>query len=139
MTEKILIISSWAPPRIGGPQNLYTILSTLPPDSYSILTSYYGIDNYSAKNGSWLTGRYYFYDNPGFSDTQENRENINIETVGREKISSLKYRVKRIPFLRIILGPLLIFGQVLMMIRSGLTIIKNNDFIQKQYILERAY
>jgi len=54
--KKVLIISSWAPPAIGGPQNLYNLLRDFPEDSYCLLTSFYNIDNQSAKIGNWLRG-----------------------------------------------------------------------------------
>ena len=122
--NKILIISSWAPPSIGGPQNLYNLFSQFPDDSYCILTSYYGIDNYSAKNGNWLKGKYYFYDNPGFVDSPENRTKISAPSAGRDKINKLKLIVKRLNLLKIILGPFLIFGQIFWVVKKGIRVIK---------------
>jgi len=62
--KKLLIISSWAPPMIGGPQNLYNIFSQFPNDSYSIITSYNSIVNslHSRIKGSWLPCKYYYFD-----------------------------------------------------------------------------
>jgi len=59
---KILILVKWAPPVIGGPKNLYNLFSLFPPDSYVILTSANAIDPRSAATGSWLPGKYVFFD-----------------------------------------------------------------------------
>jgi len=62
--KKALIISSWAPPMIGGPQNLYNLFSQFPKQSYSIVTSFINIDKatHSGVQGSWLPCKYFFYD-----------------------------------------------------------------------------
>ncbi len=122
--KKTLIISTWAPPSIGGPKNMYALFSQLPTDSYSILTSYYGIDNYSAKHGEWLPGKYYFYDNSNVSDEQRDRTKLTKESNQRSAISKLRHLVKRIGLVKIILGPLLIFGQIMMIVKAGAKVIK---------------
>lgn len=119
-TRKILIVSAWAPPAIGGPQNMYNLFSQFPNDSYCVLTSYYGIDEYSARNGTWLKGKYIFYDNPGFSDTPESRPEMSRESSGRKAIKRLRHAVKKNDILKIILGPFLIFSQIIMIVRAGL-------------------
>ena len=43
MREKILVVSTVAPHRIGGIQNLYTLLSALKPDRYCVLTTHRSI------------------------------------------------------------------------------------------------
>lgn len=58
--KKILIISSWAPPDIGGPQSLYTLFSQFPPESFTILTSFYSERH--RKTGNWLPCDYFYYD-----------------------------------------------------------------------------
>lgn len=60
----MLLISSWAPPMIGGPQSLYRIFSQFPPDSFSILTSSSIIQDaqQSQVSGEWLPCTYYFFD-----------------------------------------------------------------------------
>ncbi len=121
-----MVVSSWSPPKIGGPQNLYNLFSLLPKESYSVLTSYYGIDNYSAQNGTWLPGKYYFYDNTAFMDSPQNRLTINKESKGRSRLSWLKYKAKKIYFLRLVLGPFLIFGQIIVIIKQGVRIIKKD-------------
>lgn len=63
LKKKILIISSWAPPMIGGPQNLYNLFAGIQSDSYSILTSSKvreAIQNNIA--GTPLATNYYFAD-----------------------------------------------------------------------------
>jgi glycosyltransferase involved in cell wall biosynthesis len=59
--RRILVISTWAPPKIGGPQNFYNLFSQFPPDSYTILTSYAEIWE-GGKLSSWLPGAYVFFD-----------------------------------------------------------------------------
>lgn len=58
--HKTLIVSSWAPPDIGGPQNLYNLFSQFPRGSYEILTSFY--TDMKRKTGAWLPCDYYFMD-----------------------------------------------------------------------------
>jgi len=62
---KILAISSWAPPTVGGPQFLYNLFSRFRADSYTILTSASLIDHRSGTEGNWLPGKYVFYDRKG--------------------------------------------------------------------------
>ena len=64
LSKKILVLSSWAPPMIGGPQNLYNIFSNIDPESYFILTSLINIKNSQkdSVSGTPLRGKYYFYD-----------------------------------------------------------------------------
>ncbi len=59
---RILIVTKWAPPQIGGPKNLYNLFSLVPPESYFVLTSADAIDPFSAETGSWLPARYIFFD-----------------------------------------------------------------------------
>lgn len=47
---------------IGGPKNLYNLFSQFPRDSYVILTSANAIDPRSATTGSWLPGKYVYFD-----------------------------------------------------------------------------
>lgn len=63
LNKKTLIISSYAPPTIGGgPQQLYNIFSNFSDESYCLLTSCKNIrpikDIYAPK----LNGKYYYYD-----------------------------------------------------------------------------
>lgn len=128
--KKILIVSSWAPPAVGGPLNLYNLLSQMPAESYCLLTSYYGIDNYSARYGNWLKGKYIFYDNPGFinsSSSLRGKAEAISSSKGRERISKLRHLVKRLSFLKILLGPALIFSQIFMIVRQGMKTTKKEN------------
>jgi len=49
---------------VGGPQNLYNLLSQFSADSYCILTSYEAIRRGNA-SGTWLAGEYFFSDHAG--------------------------------------------------------------------------
>ena len=125
--KKILIVSSWAPPSIGGPQNLYNLFSQFPDNSYCLLTSYYGIDNYSAKKGTWLKGKYYFYDKPKLSGPFKSQSDEITISIGRERINKLKLLVKRLNFLKILLGPFIIFIQIFWIIKEGTKVIKKEN------------
>ncbi len=125
--RKTLIVSSWAPPAIGGPQNMYNIFSQFPSDSYCLLTSYYGIDNYSARHGTWLNGKYIFYDNPGFLDTPAHRPEVSAMSTGRERIKRLRLAVKKSGVLKVLLGPFLIFSQIVMIVRAGRKAVKDEE------------
>lgn len=59
---KALIITSWAPPMVGGPQNLYNLCSQFPRDHYVILTSFRATHDPLTAKGTWLEGEYTYYD-----------------------------------------------------------------------------
>lgn len=122
--KKILIVSSYAPPAIGGPQNLYNLLRDFPENSYCILTSFYNIDNVSAKTGMWLKGKYIFYDNPSVSGSLKTNSEITKEQPFRLIINKLKHLVKRIWFLGALGGIFIIVSQIIMMVRTGIKTIK---------------
>lgn len=63
LRRKILVLSSWAPPAIGGPQNLYHLFSHFPADSYCLYTSEKNF-RLTEHEGTRLPGRYYFFDRP---------------------------------------------------------------------------
>lgn len=89
LNKKVLIISSWAPPKIGGAQNLYNVFSNIDPAGYSILTS---IKNTEGKNnafGSQLECSYFFYD-------ENARETATGNPVPRNKYF---YVIKKFPFI----------------------------------------
>lgn len=127
--KKILVISSYAPPAIGGPQILYNLLKDLPIENYSILTSFYNIDNLSAQKGTWLPCRYYFYDN--LKKTREDRIKASqVNTVDQKKSSlllKLKNFVRRNSLVRNIIGIPVIFVQIFWIIKNGKTVIKEKN------------
>lgn len=125
--KKILIISSYAPPYIGGPQTLFNLLRDFPSDQYSILTSYYNISNLSATKGTWLDGKYIFYDNP--QATKETRKqgarNEKIANkIGPNIILKLKLLMKKLWLARTLLGFPIIFSQIFLIVRNGKKVIK---------------
>src|SRR5680860_1451779 len=122
--KKSLIISSYAPPAIGGPQNLYDLLRDFPKDSYCILTSFYNIDNVSAKTGTWLEGKYIFYDNPSTSGSLKTHPEIIKELPSRLILNKLKHLVKRIWFLGALGGTFIMSSQIAMIICAGIKSIK---------------
>lgn len=123
--KKILLISSYAPPSMrGAPQNIYNLLKDFPPSSYCLLTSFYNIDNISAKNRTWLKGKYIFYDNTSTSGSLKTRPEITKERPSRSILNKLKHLVKRIWFLGALGGIFIIFSQIIMIIRTGIKTIK---------------
>ena len=66
LNKKILIVSSWAPPMVGGPQHLYNIFSQFPKNSYRIITSAKNTQKAIQTNvrGSMLPCQYYYFDEP---------------------------------------------------------------------------
>lgn len=83
---KILVVTKWAPPMIGGPKNLYNLLSLFPPDSLIVLTSAGAIDPLSAGTGAWLPSRYIFFDREEGSDMRGN--DVSGGTPSRELLPS---------------------------------------------------
>jgi hypothetical protein len=61
--KKVMVVSSWAPPMVGGPQNLYNLFSQFTPDSYCILTRHETVLQREV-TGSKLSGKYFFCDAP---------------------------------------------------------------------------
>lgn len=62
--KKVLIVSSWAPPMPGGPQNMFNIFSQFPRDSFAIITSYRvapATDHHDVGT-QWLPCTYYYFD-----------------------------------------------------------------------------
>ncbi len=125
MKNKTLIISSYAPPAIGGPQILYNLLKDVPSESYSILTSFNNIDNISAKKGTWLSGEYIFYDAVG--KTRESFDQRTGETKSRSFVSNLKHLMKRSSFFKVIFGFPVIAGQVYMITKVGLKTVRKGE------------
>ena len=122
--KKALIISSYAPPAIGGPQNLFKLLRVFPENSICILTSFYNIDNLSAKTDTWLKGKYIFYDNISASGSLKTHSETTKELPSRSILNKLKHLVKRIRFLGILGGIFIIGSQIIMMMRTGIKSIK---------------
>jgi glycosyltransferase involved in cell wall biosynthesis len=75
LPKKTLVVSSWAPPMIGGPQNLYNLFSQFSPESYCILT---GSNVIGGKRwGTPLSCKYFFYDTDYAADGQNLRVSVN--------------------------------------------------------------
>jgi len=126
--KKILIISSYAPPSVmGAPQNIYNILRDFPKGSYCILTSFYNIDNISAKTGTWLKEKYIFYDNTSASGSLKTHSEITKERPSRLILNKLKHLVKRLWFLGALGGIFIILSQIIMIIRAGTKAIKKEE------------
>jgi len=119
--KKILIISSYAPPSMrGAPQNIYNLFRDFSSSSYCLLTSYYNIDNISAKKGNWLKGKYIFYDNISFSGFFKDRPEIAKERQFRVILDKLKYSIKRTRFLGFFSGVFIIVSQIIQIVHAGI-------------------
>lgn len=131
------------------------LLQSFPPESYTILTSFYNIDNLSAKIGTWLPCNYVFYDQPSAtkSDRQQKEIQPNDVTINpvvkikrflrrlalfrlwvkapfsaaakMDLVVKLKRLLKRNVFIKTLLGAPLILGQIPLIIREGCRIVKH--------------
>jgi glycosyltransferase involved in cell wall biosynthesis len=122
--KKLLVISSYAPPAIGGPQMLYNLMRDFPETSYCIMTSFYNIDNFSAKTGKWLKGKYIFYDNPHFSGFIQEKPEVTKEKPTRLILNKLKHLIKRSRILGLLGGIFIIGSQIIMMIRTSIKTVR---------------
>ncbi len=101
LNKHLVILSSYAPPKIGGPVFMYNIFSQLPSDSYEIITDsrllFTGIDP-----ATWLSGKYVFIDRPGTTKkdiTQKIFEQKQLSKVHSSPSSRLLKIGKKIPVL----------------------------------------
>lgn len=118
--KKTLFVSRYAPPSIGGaPQVMYTLMRSLPQEAYIMLTSFYNIDTTSAKVGTWLPGRYIFYDNIDASRDSVKHEPTAFEKKGRSFIYTLRHIAKQSRIIRNIIGIPIIFTQLYMIVKHG--------------------
>jgi glycosyltransferase involved in cell wall biosynthesis len=62
LNKRVLLVSTWAPPTLGGPQSLYNIFSKIDERNYAILTSAVNERQTTRYAGVRLPCRYYFYD-----------------------------------------------------------------------------
>ncbi|MFA6391484.1 MAG: glycosyltransferase [Patescibacteria group bacterium] len=126
--KKILIISSWAPPMIGGPQSLYNVFSQFPKDSYSILTSYNIIWDTQKSNvsGSWLPCKYYFFDHKG----EINGGSVKILTASKNVNIAKKVFdfFKALPVFNLIVISALLVYSIFSTTKKTITISKQNKF-----------
>ena len=133
------------------------LIEHLPPESYTILTSFYNIDNLSAKIGSWLPGEYVFYDKPSASKQERQQEEAKPEdkptnptvriknylknsiilgawvktplsaAVKHDMTIKLKRFLKRNTFFKTLLGAPLIIGQVPFIIKQGVKTVREKN------------
>lgn len=133
---------------------MYKLISALPLKSYTILTSFYNIDNTSARIGSWLPGEYVFYDNPGATKAARQQQDVHpaevttnptvrlkkylrqtilfpawvkaplSAAVKMDLVARLKRLLKKNSFIKTLLGAPLILGQIPLIIKEGVRIIK---------------
>jgi glycosyltransferase involved in cell wall biosynthesis len=131
--KKALLVSSYAPPAIGGPNNLYCLLRDTKPEEfdYTILTSFYNIDALSAKVGNWLPGDYAFYDKPSATKQEAQNPAATTGQTGRSAVAKLKHLMKRVAVIRALAGIPVILSQILAIYRTGkkVALAKNSELI----------
>lgn len=142
--HKTLLISSYAPPTMAGaPQVMYKLLHNLPPESYSILTSFYNIDNTSSKLGDWLPCDYFFYDRPtatklthqqetapGNQDTHNQTwlTKLSATIVNSNLTTRLKVTAKKNKWVKALLGDPATITQIFLLIKSGKKLVRKQKF-----------
>lgn len=126
--KKTLFVSRYAPPILGGaPQVMYTLMRDLPQESYVMLTSFYAIDNTSAEIGSWLPGKYIFYDNPKATREAAQHGVTKTQRQGRFFIDKLKHAAKQSPLIRDFIGIPVIFVQLFTIVWHGRRAVKEQN------------
>lgn len=130
---KTLIVSSYAPPLLGGAQNMYNLLRDADVNSYCILTSFYNINNISAQIGTWLKGEYIFYDSntpphtqSGSGETPTPLKNKRYVFI-RKCLRKLKHLIKLYAPIDKLTGIAIIFGQIGAIVIKGRGVIKNKN------------
>lgn len=156
--KKTLFIATYAPPLLAGaPRFMANLLINFPPESYTILTSFYNIDNISAKIGTWLPGDYIFYDNPNATKLTRQQQEARPEeaitnpivrlkkflrrsflfsawvkaplsaAVKMDWVARLKRFLKRNHFVKTLIGAPLILGQIPLIVHHGIRAVKNRQ------------
>jgi len=122
VSRPTLVVSTWAPPIVGGPQNLYNLLSLLATTSYCILTSYRSIRRLGG--GTWLPAEYFFYDYFG-------RVQKSLHRTNRVEAASIPVQELRFAKLRRLLGNITaigyIFGTIAAMVLAAERVIRKRD------------
>jgi len=94
INEKVIILSSWAPPMIGGPVLLYNLLCQLPPEKYQIMTDSRmmatGIDP-----STWLSGEYIFVDHPHLTKAEITASNLSARQSDKPAKLDLLHKIIR--------------------------------------------
>ena len=96
LNKKILIVSSWAPPSLGGTQNLYNHLIQFEPDNYLVLTSRINFELHKKYKGEKLPVKYYFYDNYGTLKNYSDRYLLKITKRVKKSFDAAKIGCKTI-------------------------------------------
>ncbi|MDO9399728.1 MAG: hypothetical protein Q7T79_03545 [bacterium] len=71
LNKKLLLLSQWAPPAIGGPQFLYNLFINIQSNDYFFLTDQINTTKDTKHTGSKLPCKYFFFNNV-FSFTKKN-------------------------------------------------------------------
>jgi len=108
LNKRVLLVSSWAPPALGGPQNLYNIFSRIDGRRYAIFTSVVNELQSASHAGSRLPCRYYFYD-------EEKRDPSYFTRPGTPLLIKAARRIRR---------GVLLPGRIARIISTGLRLIR---------------
>lgn len=113
--KKFLIISTYAPPAIGGGSlMMYNLLRYFPKDSFCILTSHFGIDKQANKTG-WLNVKYFFFDTPLLTPVLQREKTF---------FQKLKVLLKNFPITKFLAQIFLVFYLSINSVRLGKKIIR---------------
>lgn len=123
-SSKILIVSSWAPPSVGGPQHLYNTFSQFPQESYVILTGYIALLRSKVDNAKWLNGDYYFYDHAHLDEKHIEQSRVN-PIIKHSRLVQFFQKILQNASL-----PIITVAKILMMTYSGYLIIYQNKIGQ---------
>jgi glycosyltransferase involved in cell wall biosynthesis len=114
LDKKVMVVSSWAPPSIGGsPRLLYNFFSRLDSDTYCLLTSKRNLPSGQTPLTKSLECNYHFYDEGKAFSYKLFPKTFTKETGILEKGFALLRRVY------------LYFWRNVSMVRNGLSVIKN--------------
>lgn len=130
--KNILLVSTWAPPDIGGPQSLFMLFSQIPSANYSIVTKYYTEQH--RKTGAWLPCDYYYIDHSPIPlteqvQTKQSQQSATLTAQTQKPkrfVEATKEFIRSIPpLLGLILGAL-VLRDVIRFYRAGRKILKQN-------------
>ncbi|MFA5134763.1 MAG: hypothetical protein WC505_03130 [Patescibacteria group bacterium] len=131
--NKALILSTYAPPMMGGPMILYNLFSQFSGNSYSILTGYSAIKSQPHDNKYWLNCDYYFYDAPDKTkldmingDNAHKKAGVNTQKVNAQWWKRITYFITKILYFKRIDMLVNMLMQLVIIVRRGITIVKKN-------------
>lgn len=133
-SKKSLIISTYAPPMIGGPMIIYNLFSQFPKNSYSLMVGYSAIKNQPHNNNYWLAGKYFFYDHPRKTKKDMINEDAglppksqNINQINKKLWSIINFFINKLLLFKRIDILINLLMQTLIVVKRGINIVKKNN------------